>query len=101
LSGLLEELVGPARVALPAEIRGAMLEAARGLTRNEAENAFALALMRDRERVEAMPRTVHTEKTTRVRTSGLLDLVTPPETLDDVGPTSSPCPFARHGFSGD
>jgi ATP-dependent 26S proteasome regulatory subunit len=85
LSGLLDELVGPARVAVPADIRDAMLEAARGLTWNEAENAFALALMRDRERVAAMPRTVQHEKTTRVRTSGLLDLVTPAETLDDVG----------------
>ena len=62
-----------------------MLEAARGLTWNEAENAFALALMRDREHVAAMPVTVQGEKTTRVRTSGLLDLVTPAETLDDVG----------------
>ena len=85
LSGLLDELVGPARVTVSAEIRDAMLEAARGLTWNEAENAFALALMRDRERVEAMPGTVQHEKTTRVRTSGLLDLVTPAETLDDVG----------------
>jgi ATP-dependent 26S proteasome regulatory subunit len=85
LSGLLDELVGPARVRVSAEIRDAMLEAARGLTWNEAENAFALALMRDRERVEAMPATVQREKTTRVRTSGLLDLVTPAETLDDVG----------------
>ena len=62
---------------MPAEIRAAMLEAARGLTWNEAENAFALALMRDRERVETMPATVQREKTARVRTSGLLDLVIP------------------------
>src|SRR4029450_7780469 len=48
LSGLLDELVGPAQVAVPTDIREAMLEAARGLTWNEAENAFALALMRDR-----------------------------------------------------
>ena len=85
LGGLLDELVGPARVTVPTDIRDTMLEAARGLTWNEAENAFALALMRDRERVEAMPGTVQHEKTTRVRTSGLLDLVTPAETLEDVG----------------
>jgi len=36
LSGLLDELVGPARVAVPTDIREAMLEAARGLTWNEA-----------------------------------------------------------------
>ena len=43
LRGVLDELVAPAKVTLPPAVREAMLEAARGLTWNEAENAFALA----------------------------------------------------------
>ena len=85
LQDLLEELVGPAKITLPPAVRDAMLEAARGLTWNEAENAFALALMRDRARVAAMPATVQHEKTALVRKSGLLDLLDPAETLDAVG----------------
>jgi MoxR-like ATPase len=82
LQNLLDELVGPAKITLPPVVRDAMLEAARGLTWNEAENAFALALIRDRARVAAMPGTVQREKTALVRKSGLLD---PAETLDAVG----------------
>ena len=85
LRGVLDELVAPAKVTLPPAVRDAMLEAARGLTWNEAENAFALALMRDRARIAAMPATVQAEKTALVRKSGLLDLLTPAETLDGVG----------------
>ena len=85
LRGVLDELLAPAKVTLPPAVRDAMLEAARGLTWNEAENAFALALMRDRARIAAMPATVQAEKTALVRKSGLLDLLTPAETLDGVG----------------
>jgi hypothetical protein len=85
LRGLLDELVEPARVTLLPAIREAMLEAARGLTWNEAENAFALALMRDRTRIAAMPATVQHEKTALVRKSGLLELLAPAATLEAVG----------------
>jgi MoxR-like ATPase len=85
LQDLLEELVGPAKITLPPGVRDAMLEAARGLTWNEAENAFALALIRDRAQVAVMPATVQHEKTALVRKSGLLDLLDPAETLEAVG----------------
>jgi ATPase family associated with various cellular activities (AAA) len=85
LRALLDELIGPAKIAVPPDIRAAMLDAARGLTWNEAENAFALALMRDRARVDQMPGTVQGEKTALVRKSGLLELLTPSETLEEVG----------------
>ncbi len=85
LQGLLDELVGPAKITLPPTVREAMLEAARGLTWNEAENAFALALIRGRALVAAMPAAVQYEKTALVRKSGLLDVLAPAETLDAVG----------------
>lgn len=85
LQGLLDELVRPAKITLPPAVRDAMLEAARGLTWNEAENAVALALIRDRTRMAAMPATVQHEKTVLVRKSGLLDLLDPAETLEAVG----------------
>lgn len=85
LRQLLGELLGSAGRALPAPLVEALLDAARGLTWNEAENAFALALIRDQRAPERMPLTVQREKTSLVRKHGVLELLDPEETLDSVG----------------
>lgn len=71
--------------SLPDALAAAILDSARGLTWNEAENAIALALIRDAAAPERMPDTVRREKTQAVRKSGLLELLEPAETLAEVG----------------
>ena len=60
-----------------------MINAARGLTWNEAESAFSLAIMTAVP--DTMPTVVQREKTSLVRKQGLLELIEPKLTLDAVG----------------
>src|SRR2546425_11109475 len=60
-----------------------MINAARGLTWNEAESAFSLAIMTAVP--GAMAGTIQREKTSLVRKQGLLELIEPRLTLDAVG----------------
>src|SRR6266571_2815523 len=60
-----------------------MINAARGLTWNEAESAFSLAIMTAVP--DTMPSVVQREKTSLVRKQGLLELIEPKLTLDAVG----------------
>ena len=60
-----------------------IINAARGLTWNEAESAFSLAIMTAVPR--AMAGVVQREKTSLVRKQGLLELIEPRLTLDAVG----------------
>lgn len=85
LRQLLGELLEGVHRTLPEPLIETILDAARGLTWNEAENAFALALIRDQHAPERMPATVQREKTALVRKQGVLELLDPQEALDAVG----------------
>jgi hypothetical protein len=67
---------------LPDEFIESVLDAAAGLTRYEAENAFALSLVRHR-RIE--PRVVFELKSQMLKKSGLLTLYEGSETFADLG----------------
>ena len=65
-----------------ADEREAILEAASGLTCAEAENAFALSVVRNKA-VTAV--TVATEKASAIKQSGLLEVVETSQSLDGIG----------------
>ncbi len=67
---------------LPDEAVAAVLDSAAGLTRYEAENAFALSLVRHR-RIE--PRVIVEQKSQMLKKSGLLSLHQGAETFADLG----------------
>jgi ATP-dependent 26S proteasome regulatory subunit len=74
-----------APLTLPDDVMAAVLDAARGLTWNEAENAIALALIRHGDAPARLVDTIQREKTLAVRRQGVLQLIEPTETLDAVG----------------
>jgi AAA+ superfamily predicted ATPase len=74
-----------ASVPIPKEARRLLVEAAAGLTWAEAENAFALALVRHRAWTEEASRTVHEQKAQALRRTGVLEYYHARDTLDDVG----------------
>ena len=67
----------------PAEDRERILDAARGLTTIEAENAFALSLVEAGRRVD--PLIVAREKASTVKKNGLLELIEAREDLRSIG----------------
>ena len=73
----------PVPTSLGEDVITSMVTAARGLTWNEAENAFSLAIMTAEP--AQMASIVHREKTSLVRKQGLLELIEPRVTLADVG----------------
>lgn len=73
------------KVNLPAEDRQRLVQAALGLTRNEAENAFARAIASDGVLDQSDIELVLEEKRQTIRKSGLLEFIPPEGTLDDVG----------------
>jgi ATP-dependent 26S proteasome regulatory subunit len=62
--------------------REAVLDAARGLTTIEAENAFALSVV---EAKDVLPRVVAREKAQAVKKNGLLEIIESKECLEDIG----------------
>jgi len=64
------------------DARDQILDAATGLTCAEAENAFALSVVRNR---AVTPGTVATEKANAIRQNGLLEIVETAQTLDGIG----------------
>lgn len=89
LAGLLERLLTDARSdggpEIPVTHREALLDAARGLTLNEAENALSLALVRHARLDAQAVETVQAEKTALVRKSGLLEVCRPAESVGSIG----------------
>lgn len=79
LSGILKS-TGKKRPA--AESTAALLDAARGLTTTEAEDAFALSVV---ETGELNPVVVAREKAQAVKKNGLLELIETAESLDSIG----------------
>jgi SpoVK/Ycf46/Vps4 family AAA+-type ATPase len=64
------------------DAREQILDAATGLTCVEAENAFALSVVRNR---AVTPGTVATEKANAIRQNGLLEVVETSQSLDGIG----------------
>ena len=60
----------------------AVIDNARGMTLNEAENAFALSLV---EKSEFDPKLIYREKSQVVKKNGLLEIVETTENIDDIG----------------
>jgi SpoVK/Ycf46/Vps4 family AAA+-type ATPase len=67
---------------LPDEMVEAVLDSAAGLTRYEAENAFALSLVRHQ---QVVPSVVFEQKSQMLKKSGLLTLYQGQETFSDLG----------------
>lgn len=65
--------------------RPAVVEASLGMTEGEAENAFALALVRHKGFGLEAVQTIYREKTQIVKKSGLLEVIEPADSLDAVG----------------
>ena len=91
LRGLLDAMVrgntasGRLRVALDEESRERFVTAAAGLTMQEAENAYARAMVNDAVLDLADLEIVHDEKRQTVRKSGVLEFMAAGAVLDDVG----------------
>lgn len=71
------------KIAIPD--RRAVLESSLGMTGVEAENAFALALVKHKALGSEAVATIHREKVQVVKKSGLLEVVEPAESLESVG----------------
>lgn len=76
---------GRIRVEVDEQDRERLVSAARGLTLQEAENAFARAIVEDGTLTVDDVRVVTEEKRQTIRKSGVLEYVTPELSLDDVG----------------
>lgn len=61
------------------------IEAGKGLTDSEAENAFTLALVQHKKFTKDFVRTVFDEKVTHLKKTGLLTYIEPDVTFDSVG----------------
>lgn len=65
--------------------RKKLVESAQGLTCAEAENAFALALVRHKEFNHEAIETVQKEKANIIKKTGILEYIPPKFSLDDIG----------------
>ena len=87
LGKVLDGICASAKTGPPkAEARELLLDAAAGMTCDEAENAFALSLARHR---ALNPESVAAEKAAAVARDGLLEVVETGDGLDDVGGLSA------------
>jgi ATP-dependent 26S proteasome regulatory subunit len=79
LAGILEST---GRTQLSDENTTSVVDAARGLTTTEAEDAFALSIV---ESGDLMPAVIAREKAQAVKKNGLLELIEAQESLDSIG----------------
>lgn len=95
LNGLFDQMVAEASenpdlsIEDNTETRSAILEAAIGLTLNEAENVFAKILLRHGTMTAAQAPEVYQEKKQIIRKSGLLEYIETDESIDYVGGMTS------------
>jgi len=82
LNGIIESAGLTGNSDLTPALREAALAAAGGLTTLEAENAFALSLI---ESATITPAIVAREKAHALKKGGLLEVITPTESLDSIG----------------
>jgi len=85
LARILDDVAASAGVSVPDETRTPLVDAACGLTHEEAENAYALAIVRARAWDERAIATVHEQKAQMIRRSGVLEYYPARATLDDIG----------------
>lgn len=85
LDRILQEVAESAQVHVPDNTRLPLVEAASGLTAEEAENAYALAIVRTRTWDQRAITTVHEQKAQMIRRSGILEYYPAQETMDDIG----------------
>lgn len=76
---------GQVQVAVPPAVREKLLQAARGLTLKEAENAFARTVIQTGRLTEAEVGLILDEKKRAIRKSGILEYYDAQEHLDHVG----------------
>lgn len=85
LGMILHYVAESGKVEVPEDLRERLLDAVSGMTAQEAENAFALALVRHGAfSVEAV-QTLHGEKAQILRKGGILEYYPAEHSLDDVG----------------
>ena len=70
---------------LPKDVKYQAIEAAKGMTINEAENAFTVSVVKNKAFNNAFVQSVFEEKITQVKKSGLLTYLKPDVTFDQVG----------------
>lgn len=76
---------GKDKLELPVEIKEGAIEAAKGMTETEVENAFALAIVENRSFSAPYVKSVFREKIQQVKKSGLLNFVESDINFDKVG----------------
>ncbi len=85
LSGLLDRILAAGTVQVAPEIRRAMVQAAAGLTEEEATRAFGKVLLGKETFTEENLAELYEEKRQIVRRSGILDFVPPTVRIQDIG----------------
>jgi len=85
LERIMDYVADSASLPVPDHLRRPLVEAASGLTAAEAENAYALAVVRARAWNDDAVRVVHEQKAQMIRRSGILEYYPARETLDDIG----------------
>lgn len=73
------------QLVLSADISDRAVEAARGMTYSEVENAYSLALIENKKFDEGFVNTVYREKFQQVKKTGLLTCIDPDVSFDDIG----------------
>lgn len=70
---------------MPIEVEERAIEAARGMTFSEIENAYSLAVVENKGFNSGFVRSVFQEKVMQVKKNGLLNYIEPDVTFDDIG----------------
>lgn len=73
------------KIAMDVNIRAKAIEAAKGMTSDEVESTFALALVQNKKYNQDYVDTVFSEKVTQVKRSGLLTYMPPDVSFDNIG----------------
>lgn len=90
------------KLQIETDIREGAIEAAKGMTETEVENAFALAIVENRVFNVGFVKSVFTEKTLQVKKGGLLTHIESNISFDEVGGLSGVKKWIKarkHGFS--
>jgi ATP-dependent 26S proteasome regulatory subunit len=84
LAGILDEVAKTNSVAVPVDARKDLIQAARGLTTWEAENAYAVSLVRSNNTAFSI-KDVYSEKAQSVKKSGVLEVFEANSAFKDIG----------------
>ena len=78
----LDEILSSVKLTVTPEERTEILQASKGLTTSEAQNAYAISIV---EKKRVCAKIVYREKCATIRKNGLLEVVDSGVTLDDIG----------------